>query len=143
MELAPLLGIEKGVTAIIGSGGKSILLQTLSRELTGRVLLCTSTHFLGYANMPLVTDPTEEALRSALADSRVVCTARRSPGGKLVDCGLPYETLAGLADYVLVEADGSRRLPLKAHAGHEPVIPACSRRVICVVGLSGLHHPVR
>lgn len=143
MKLAPLLGIEPGVTAIIGSGGKSILLHTLSRELPGRVLLCTSTHFLGYADMPLVTDPTEEALRSALAESRVVCTARHSPGGKLVDCGIPYETLAGLAEYVLVEADGSRRLPLKAHADHEPVIPACSRRVICVVGLSGLHRPVR
>ena len=42
----------------------------------------------------------------------------------------------------MVEADGSRQLPLKAHAEHEPVIPACSRQVICVVGLSGLHRPV-
>ena len=59
-----------------------------------------------------------------------------------MDCGLPYETLADLADFVLVEADGSRRRPLKAHALHEPVIPPCTRQVICVVGLSGLHRPV-
>ena len=142
MELAPLLGIQKGVTAIIGSGGKTTLLRTLADELPGRVLLCTSTHFQGYADLPTVLDPTEEALRGALTRYPIVCAAGRSPIGKLVDCGLPYETLASLADYVLVEADGSRQLPLKAHAGHEPVIPACSRQVICVVGLSGLHRPV-
>lgn len=142
MKLAPLLKIEKGVTAIIGSGGKTTLLRTLSGELPGRVLLCTSTHFQGYADLPTVLDPTAADLRKALAAHPIVCAAGRSPTGKLVDCGLPYETLADLADFVLVEADGSRRRPLKAHARHEPVIPPCSRQVICVVGLSGLHRPV-
>ena len=142
MELAPLLKIEKGVTAIIGSGGKTTLLRTLSGELPGRVLLCTSTHFQGYSDLPTVLDPTEADLRKALAAHPIVCAAGRSPTGKLVDCGLPYETLADLADFVLVEADGSRRRPLKAHARHEPVIPPCTRQVICVVGLSGLHRPV-
>lgn len=142
MKLAPLLKIEKGVTAIIGSGGKTTLLRTLSGELPGRVLLCTSTHFQGYADLPTVLDPTAADLRKALAAHPIVCAAGRSPTGKLVDCGLPYETLAGLADFVLVEADGSRRRPLKAHVRHEPVIPLCTRQVICVVGLSGLHRPV-
>ena len=142
MKLAPLLKIEKGVTAIIGSGGKTTLLRTLSGELPGRVLLCTSTHFQGYADLPTVLDPTEADLRKALAAHPIICAAGRSPTGKLVDCGLPYETLADLADFVLVEADGSRRRPLKAHARHEPVIPPCTRQVICVVGLSGLHRPV-
>ena len=142
MKLAPLLKIEKGITAIIGSGGKTTLLRTLSGELPGRVLLCTSTHFQGYADLPTVLDPTEADLRKALAAHPIVCAAGRSPTGKLVDCGLPYETLADLADFVLVEADGSRRRPLKAHACHEPVIPPCIRQVICVVGLSGLHRPV-
>lgn len=142
MKLAPLLKIEKGVTAIIGSGGKTTLLRTLSGELPGRVLLCTSTHFQGYADLPTVLDPTEADLRKALAAHPIVCAAGRSPTEKLVDCGLPYETLADLADFVLVEADGSRRRPLKAHALHEPVIPPCTHQVICVVGLSGLHRPV-
>lgn len=143
MVLYPILNIQKGVTAVIGSGGKSTLLHTLAGELSGRVLLCTSTHFLAYDDLPLLTDPTADDLRRAFAEHRVVCAARRSPEGKLADCGLPYEQLAELADYVLVEADGSRRLPLKAHAGHEPVIPPCSRQVVCVVGLSGLHGAVQ
>ena len=143
MELAPLLGIQKGVTAIIGSGGKTTLLRTLADELPGRVLLCTSTHFQGYADLPTVLDPTESALQEALEKSRIVCAAGRSPIGKLVDCGIAYEVLASLADYVLVEADGSRQLPLKAHDAHEPVIPAVSRQVICVVGASGFGKPIR
>ena len=53
------------------------------------------------------------------------------------------ETLAALADYMLVEADGSRQMPLKAHAAHEPVIPACAERVICVAGASGFDRPIR
>lgn len=143
MELYPLLGIEKGVTAVIGSGGKSTLLHTLAGELTGRVLLCTSTHFMAYPDLPTVTEPTAEKLRQALAEHPVVCTGQETAKGKLMDCGLPYELLAELADYVLVEADGSRRLPLKAHADFEPVIPENSRQVICVTGLSGLHRTVQ
>ena len=50
--------------------------------------------------------------------------------------------LVCLADYVLVEADGAKRLPLKAHAEHEPVIPACAGRTVCVVGVDGLGAPV-
>ncbi len=53
------------------------------------------------------------------------------------------DVLAALADHVLVEADGSRRLPLKAHAPWEPVIPACSARTVLVLGASGLGRPVR
>ena len=51
--------------------------------------------------------------------------------------------LAALADYVLVEADGSARRPLKAHAPWEPVIPPESGRTVCVLGLTGLGRPIR
>ena len=43
---------------------------------------------------------------------------------------------------LLVEADGARRLPLKAPAAHEPVIPAWASSVIVVAGLSGLGKPL-
>jgi molybdenum cofactor cytidylyltransferase len=39
---------------------------------------------------------------------------------------------------LLIEADGSRKRPLKAPADHEPVIPAWVDCVIIVTGLSGL-----
>lgn len=56
------------------------------------------------------------------------------------------ERLHQLADLrslpMLIEADGSRRRPLKAPAAHEPVIPSWARQVAVVAGLSALGKPL-
>lgn len=143
MQLYERLGIPCGVTAVIGSGGKTTLLRTLSRELPGTVILTTTTHILPFEGVPLLTAPTEDEVRAALARSRVLCLGTPAPEGKLTAPSLPFSLLEQLADYVLVEADGSRRLPLKAHAPHEPVIPANAQRVVLVVGADGFGKPIR
>lgn len=144
MGLAELLGAGRGVTSVIGSGGKTSLLAALARELSGTVVLTTTTHILPFAGVPLVTSANADDVRAALAGSRVVCVGSQAEkNGKLVAPELGIEQLASLADYVLVEADGAHRLPLKAHAPWEPVIPACSGRTILVLGASGLGRPVR
>jgi molybdenum cofactor cytidylyltransferase len=63
--------------------------------------------------------------------------------------GLPepiMERLRQLADLrslpMLIEADGSRRRPLKAPAAHEPVTPLWARQVAVVAGLSALGKPL-
>ena len=63
-------------------------------------------------------------------------------GEKLTAPPIPFSRLAELFDYVLVEADGAARRPLKAHADHEPVIPPESHQTICVVGASGFGRPI-
>lgn len=144
MGLAELLGAGRGVTSVIGSGGKTSLLAALARELPGTVVLTTTTHILPFAGVPLVTSADADDVRAALAGSRVVCVGSQAEkNGKLAAPELDMDVLAALADHVLVEADGSRRLPLKAHAPWEPVIPACSERTVLVLGASGLDHPVR
>lgn len=137
MELWRLLDIPRGVTAVIGSGGKTTLLRTLGEELPGRVILCTTTHILPFEDVALYTGASEGELSELLAGRRLVCVGRKGAEGKLIAPGLPMRVLAGLADHVLVEADGSRRLPLKAHALHEPAIPPESAQVVCVVGAAG------
>jgi molybdenum cofactor cytidylyltransferase len=59
--------------------------------------------------------------------------------------GLPFGILSQLAGYCrtegipfLIEADGSRRLPLKVPAPHEPPIPPFVDTVLVVAGLSAL-----
>lgn len=144
MALAETLGVRPGVTSVIGSGGKTSLLSSLARELPGTVVLTTTTHILPFPDVPFVTSEDAADVRAALAASRVVCVGSQAEkNGKLVTPELGVDALASLADYVLVEADGARRLPLKAHAPWEPVIPACSNRTILVLGASGLGHPVR
>ena len=144
MGLAELLGVGRGVTSVVGSGGKTSLLAVLARELPGTVALTTTTHILPFAGVPLVTSANAGDVIAALAGSRVVCVGSQAEkDGKLVAPELGMDVLAALAAHVLVEADGSRRLPLKAHAPWEPVIPACSERTVLVLGASGLGRPVR
>ena len=144
MGITELLGAGRGVTSVIGSGGKTSLLAALARELTGTVVLTTTTHILPFAGVPLVTSANADDVRAALAGSRVICVGSQAEkNGKLVTPELGIDVLAALADHVLVEADGARRLPLKAHAPWEPVIPACSGRTVLVLGASGLGRPVR
>jgi len=144
-ELYRLLEIRKGVTAVIGSGGKTSLIARLCRELPGTVIVCTSTHIFPAEGLPLVT-----GILSAMPADKV-CVGTPVEQGKLAAPLQTFEELAAMADYVLVEADGSRQLPLKAHLEYEPVIPACAGQVIQVVGLSGMgksiekaaHRPAR
>ena len=162
-NLASALRIEPGITAIIGSGGKSTLLKTLSLELMrsgGRVLLCTTTHMFPVAGVPW--DGSSRRLDAAPWKPGALhapgCTCEACAGlvrGRICQAGVldpqtgklssPAEPLGELAqrfDYVLAEADGSKRLPLKAHAAWEPVIPAATANVVWVVGASGFGKPI-
>ena len=143
MDIFALLGVERGVTALIGGGGKTTLMYTLAEELRhrGTVVVTTSTHIQRPEQYPVLTAADDVA--AALAEHGAVCVASESPEGKLCAPALSFEALAALADFVLVEADGSKRLPLKAHAPHEPVIPPNARRIIYVVGADGFGRPIR
>lgn len=136
---APLTGAH--VVSVVGSGGKTSLLAALARELPGTVALTTTTHILPFRGMPTVTGGTGE-VDAAFGECRVACVGRPTDDGKLTGSPEDVERLAVLTDHVLVEADGSRQLPLKAHAGWEPAVPACADACILVVGASGLGQPI-
>ena len=139
MALSKLLDIRPGVTAVIGGGGKTTLLRKLGEELAGkgnRVLLCTTTKIQPFPELPCALTGAElEVLRR---EHRLLCAGTPVPGTeKLTAPETPMAQLAAWFDYVLVEADGAARRPLKAHASHEPVIPAEANQTVCVVGASG------
>lgn len=163
------LNIRPGITSIIGSGGKTTLLRTLAAELsdTAPVLLTTTTHFLPFPEYPLIDTASiqEDNVCGAEAEaahltrvlqeseallaeghSIVVLASRLSSNKQLAKLSAPFlsdfRPLLRLFPYILVEADGSRRLPLKAHAGHEPVIPLGSQKSILLVGASGIGQPL-
>lgn len=205
ISLSEALGIKKGVNAIIGSGGKSSLLKSLSLELSqkGSVLLTTSTHILPFShcenicfsdenvsisdenisilngnalisnenvsslNKNILTlnekillhgkdiHSEEEALKNSntLLQSKVLslwdksqnpilCLGTLETNGKLSPFPLPFSAIEQMADFILVEADGSKRLPGKAHGRNEPEIPKESQRTVLVFGASALHKPI-
>ena len=143
VTLTQLLDIRPGVTAVIGGGGKTTLLRTLGEELAEHhtVLLCTTTKIFPFPDLPCARTAAElDALRPS---HRLLCAGTDVPGtGKLAAPETPMALLAERFDYVLVEADGAARRPLKAHAPHEPVIPPEANQIICVVGASGFGQPI-
>lgn len=139
--------MSKACIAVIGAGGKTTAVRSLARRLSGfSVLWTTTTHIYPAAPEDCrlrLTDPTAEALAAALAEPGVVCAG--VPAGEKLTALSPESWAAACqaADYIVCEADGAHRLPLKLHRADEPVVPAETTHVLVVLGLSALGQPVR
>lgn len=134
---------------IIGAGGKTTTLFYLAeecRKLKKRVLVTTSTaimypHNEQFDEAIIGEDIILKEIRNIRAPGVYVAGSRVTEEGKLI--GINRETIddifkMGIFDFILVEGDGSKRLPIKAPAAHEPVIPSLSTKVIGVIGMDAL-----
>ncbi|MBK8595354.1 MAG: putative selenium-dependent hydroxylase accessory protein YqeC [Holophagales bacterium] len=162
--LGPLLPAGSGVVAFVGAGGKTTAMLRLARELEemGRsVLVTTTTHLSDPRREPegpagrLVFRPEMESPRTAGAGFTEGTGVDVAPGitmlvsreasepGKVKGIHPSWvPSLRRSWDFVLVEADGSRRLPLKAPGNDEPVLPPGTDLVVGVLGLDGLGKPM-
>ena len=133
-KLCDLLDIRPGVTALIGGGGKTTLMYHLARELRERgTVAVTTTKIWPPTGIAVAQDP--DTAREILARGGLVCLGVPSAQGKLVSPG--FEGWDALADYTLVEADGSAGKPFKGHEKHEPVLPPRRNTTILVLGADG------
>lgn len=145
----------RGVLSLTGGGGKTSLMFHLARHLARqgkRVLTTTTTKIFAptaeqSATVFVDPDPAgilRQAATCATA-SHITAAAQPIDGGKLQ--GFAPEVIgifaeSGLFDWILVEADGSARRPLKAPADHEPVIPAVTSILVAVAGLEVMGAPL-
>lgn len=128
--------------ALVGGGGKSTLLYALAKQALdadAKVLVCTTTHMWPHPGIEVLGD--RAGIQKALSEKGIAMFGVMGSNGK-VGAGESVEDYLGLADVILTEADGSRGLPLKAPAAHEPVIPAWADAVIAVAGLDCLARPI-
>lgn len=139
--------------ALVGGGGKTTALFALAHEFPAPVVLTATAH-MAVAQVALadqhfvVTTPAElAAFEGGLPRGVTFFTGPEDDTGKTI--GLTPDTARAvneLADRhhapLFIEADGSKCLPLKAPADHEPPIPDFVDIVIVVAGLSGLGRPL-
>lgn len=140
--------------ALVGAGGKTTLMFALAAELRSggrRVLTTTTTKIFppAAAESPLTVIGGPETfphIREGLSrHGHLTWAAALGPGGKLIGVTLPdLSRLWSLswADVLIVEADGSARLPLKAPGPAEPVVPEETSLLVSVYGLSALGRPL-
>jgi probable selenium-dependent hydroxylase accessory protein YqeC len=146
-----------GVVSLVGAGGKTSLMFKLARELSmagERVLTTTTTKIFepsqDQTSCVILSDSVKNLLKQAdeLLNKHLHFTAavgKMPKSGKL--CGFRPEIIgelwqAGLFQWIIVEADGAAGKPLKAPVAHEPVIPACTKRLVGMVGLNGVGQPL-
>ena len=155
---APFSLGSRELVSLVGGGGKTTLLQALGEHLRrrGTVLLTTTTKM---APGPLPLLFVEEAtltegaarIRAALSgpDHPLILAAQRPiwDGDREKLEGFSPEAVdrlweAGAADFLICEADGARRKPLKAWADWEPPVPSQTTLLCAVLGADRLDEPL-
>lgn len=141
-DIADALGLgDHELVSLVGGGGKTTLLFALGAQLGGKVVLTTTTK-MGRDRTggfePLLA-PSDEALLGGFVDRRVALAWRavsdhKALGVEAQECDRWF----GLADHVVVEADGSRRMPFKAPLDYEPVVPSRTTTLVACVGAAAL-----
>lgn len=140
------------VIALVGGGGKTSLMYALAGEMVRarKTLVSTTTTRIfppesrqSPCLILLSGDPDLKELPSSISRFRHVTVGQSLLSvGKLE--GVTDATVAHcseVADWVLVEADGAGRKPVKAPEAWEPVIPQITDLVIPVIGLDCLAKP--
>jgi molybdenum cofactor cytidylyltransferase len=155
LKLHEALGISSGdVVAFVGAGGKSGAILTVCEGLVRaglKVLVAPTTKMLlGEADRigPLVTAEDADGLhtkaRNALSEAPAVVAGSGMISKNRIAGVDPawIGDLASLADAVLIEADGSRRRPIKGTADHEPALPDATTLLVAVGNVDALGTPV-
>ena len=127
------------IIAVVGSGGKTTLIKKLAAQYRsqGRTVFVTTTTHMFIEEDTLLTDDAETIIGILRETGYAMAGV---PDGEKIKA-LSQETFAAVcarADVVLVEADGSKRLPLKYPNASEPVIPEHTDEILVVCGLNAI-----
>lgn len=144
-SLSEALGLDGGKhprIAAVGAGGKTTTLKTLAAEYAVRGLrpvVITTTH-MWYESSPFfIKDPSLNQMLALLDKEGCVFAGSGADRGRMKS--LPDELYTQVLEFpvpVLVEADGSRMLPVKFPAAHEPALPHQTDCVLSVYGLQAV-----
>lgn len=141
LKAASLFCNSPYVMAIVGAGGKTSLIRRLAaegREQGVKVLVTTTVHMFRPSRFGVFSKEIQDA-KAMLGDHGIAVVGEPVENGKIRFPGEAfYKAVCPLADLVLVEADGSKGLPLKVPGPGEPVIPYNADVLLCVSGLSAL-----
>ena len=133
------------IISVIGSGGKTTYIHELKDKyvsLNKTVLMCTTTHML--IEEDTLVDPGYDEIMQRI-EAYGYCHAGNRCGDLKIEA-LDEELLNQLkqvVDVILIEADGSKYLPLKFPSANEPVIDSDTDEIVLISNLNGLNQPVK
>lgn len=127
------------IYAIVGAGGKTSLLKEMAARFRreGKSVFVTTTTRMFIEEDTLLTDDADLILNTLRKDGYVFAGVPEEAKIKSLPADV-YSRICEAADVVLVEADGSKHMPLKYPNENEPVIPDNADEILVVCGLHGL-----
>lgn len=135
------------IISLVGGGGTTTTMKCLSEELAEkgfRVLMTTTTHIGTPKEGQVCKAEHAKELLNVVWEENILTAGRSEETGdklKMME-GLSdpevLEKLLQQTDFILIEADGAKMLPLKIPADHEPVFLPQTGLVIACVGLSSV-----
>lgn len=133
------------IISVIGSGGKTSYIHELKDKyvsLNKSVLMCTTTHML--IEEGTLVDPSYDEIMHRIEMYGYCHAGNHCDEFKIgaLDEDL-LNRLKQVVDVILIEADGSKQLPLKFPNVNEPVIDSDSDEVVLISNLNGLNKPVK
>ena len=132
------------IVAVVGSGGKTTLIKNLAQKYRaeGKTVLVTTTTHMFIEEDTLLTDDADDIIRTLKERGMVMAGVPERIKIKALSPET-FDAVSAAADVVLVEADGSKHMPLKFPNATEPVIPPKVEEIIVVWGPHGLGKPAR
>ncbi|MEF9959126.1 MAG: selenium cofactor biosynthesis protein YqeC [Niameybacter sp.] len=144
MDLLEALHIPnegKMVISVVGAGGKTSCMEKLKEQLVakGKRVIITTTTQMYLPTRHVVLNEDMNAIKSTLNRDGFVIVGTKANEEKMKGVSQAcFLQLLLISDVLLVEADGSRRLPIKFPATFEPVIREQTNRVIVVTGIDSV-----
>lgn len=141
MRLKDLVGLKKGdVVSIVGAGGKSTLMYSLAEELRweSKVLVTTTTKIFmperGQYDFIIIGQDSCNQFNKGngiYVHGKAVSNESKIIGlnENIIEGEIPY------FDYIFIEADGSKRKPIKGWNDMEPVVISKTRKTIGVISI--------
>ena len=138
------------IISFVGAGGKTTAMYTLAAAFAARGLktLVTTTTHIEMPDKMLWAKNEEEVRRLWQSGSYAVVGTEPGAEGaeirKITGLSEPERSLYfDMAEVVLIEADGAKRMPCKVPAAHEPVILKECDTVVGVMGIRSVGRPLR
>ncbi len=133
------------IISVIGSGGKTSYIHELKDKyvsLNKSVLMCTTTHML--IEEGTLVDPSYDEIMHRIEMYGYCHAGNHCDEFKIgtLDEDL-LNRLKQVVDVILIEADGSKHLPLKYPNMNEPVLDSDTDEVVLISNLNGLNQPVK
>lgn len=143
------IDLEKDkIITLVGAGGKTSTIFELGKEfsnLNKKTIITTTTHMGFDKDFILVEEDRDiKRVENILKENNLVKIGKKENEHKVKSLDFDIlKKIIELGDFILIEGDGSKNLPLKAPKDNEPVIIKKTNLVIGVMGFDSINKKIK